>query len=151
MDGTWTLVSGATSAAYMPAKDVAGMYLRATATYDDEHGDDKTEMAVSAQMVRATPSGTNSDPSFPDSNAAQSRDVDENSPPGTAVGKPVKASDAPGDILTYMLRGTDAANYTIDVATGQIRVGAKGLADADTEGGTEPTNLVTVWAIDRHR
>ena len=29
-----------------------------------------------------------------------SREVDENSPPGTAVGKPVTAGDA-GDILTY--------------------------------------------------
>ena len=30
---------------------------------------------------------------------------DENSPPGTNVGKPVTAADAPGDILTYTLGG----------------------------------------------
>ena len=66
MSGPWTLISGATTASYMPAADVVGMYLRATATYDDRHGDDKTAMAVSANAVRAEPSGTNSDPIFPD-------------------------------------------------------------------------------------
>ena len=71
MSGPWTLISGATTAGaitsrrainrltYMPAADVVGMYLRATATYDDRHGDDKTAMAVSANAVRANPPGGN--------------------------------------------------------------------------------------------
>ena len=74
MDGTWTLIPGAgdgataadattkASDAYSPAEETAGMYLRATVTYTDKHGDDKTAMAVSANMVRAMPSGTNSAP-----------------------------------------------------------------------------------------
>ena len=45
MSGPWTLISGATTDLYMPAADVVGMYLRATATYDDRHGDDKSAMA----------------------------------------------------------------------------------------------------------
>ena len=160
MDGPWTLIPGAgagdTDASgtdeaydnYMPAKDIVGMYLRATVTYTDKHGDDKTAMATSAHMVRAVPSGTNSDPEFPDSDDGYDRDVNENSAPGTPVGKPVKASDTPGETLTYGLRGTDAGNYTIDAATGQLRVGARGLDDADTTAGTEPTDSVTVWAMD---
>ena len=50
------------------------------------------------------------------------RVVDENSPPGTNVGKPVKASDTAGDVLTYTLAGTDGADYSIDSCTGQITV-----------------------------
>ena len=49
MSGPWTLISGATTTSYMPAADVVGMYLRATATYDDRHGDDKTAMATVGQ------------------------------------------------------------------------------------------------------
>ena len=121
MDGPWTLIPGAGVGdmdadnrsipfvkaydAYSPAKETVDMYLRATVTYTDKHGDDKPAMAVSAHMVRAVPSGTNSDPTFPDS--ANAREVDENSPPGTPVGDPVKANDTPGEILTYGLRGAD--------------------------------------------
>ena len=54
----------------MPAKDIVGKYLRATVTYTDKHGDDKTAMAVSAHAVRAVPSGMNSDPAFPDTTMA---------------------------------------------------------------------------------
>ena len=50
---------------YQPAADIVGKYLRATVTYTDGHGDDKTAMAVSAHAVRAEPSGTNSDPRVP--------------------------------------------------------------------------------------
>ena len=66
MDGPWTLISGAgvgdieadnsgalddkASDAYSPAKEIVGMYLRATVTYTDKHGDDKTAMEVSAHM-----------------------------------------------------------------------------------------------------
>ena len=64
MDGPWTLISGKTSPSYTPAADVAGMYLRLTATYNDEHGDDKTAMATSAHPVRKAPAGGNSAPVF---------------------------------------------------------------------------------------
>ena len=87
MDGPWTLISGETDDEYTPASDVVGMYLQATATYTDEHGDDKTAMAVTAHMVRATPSGGNAAPVFPDTDGTagadeQSRTVKENSPQG---------------------------------------------------------------------
>ena len=120
MDGPWTLISGETTPAYTPAADVDGMYVRLTATYNDKHGDDKTAMATSAHPVRKAPAGGNSSPDFSD--GATTRRVKENSPSGTAVGKPVTAGDA-GDVLTYTLTGINLGGYRIDPATGQIMVG----------------------------
>ena len=167
MDGPWTLIPGAgagdidatnileASDNYMPAKEIAGMYIRVTVTYTDKHGDDKTAMAVSAHMVRATPTGTNSVPSFPNTNAAQTREVDENSPPGTAIGKPVKASDTAGEILTYTLNATDdGSSFDINPATGQIMVGARTTLDEESEASyrvdvtaTDPSAAVTASSV----
>ena len=161
MDGPWTLIPGAgvgdtdannsntpfvkASDAYLPAKDIAGMYLRVTVTYTDKHGDDKTAMDVSAHMVRVEPAGTNATPVFPSS--AANREVDENSPPDTAVGKPVKAGDA-GDILTYTLTGTDNDGlYRIHRATGQIMVGPRTMLNRESL--SSPfQHTVTVTATD---
>ena len=148
MDGPWTLISGEIEAEYTPASDVDGVYLRATATYDDKHGEDKTAMAMSAHLVRAKPGGTNSAPAFP--GTTTTREMDENSPPGTNVGKPVTAGDA-GDILTYSLGGDDAAAFSINRATGQITVKKKlnfeaGAAEEDQC--TDNACKVTVTATD---
>ena len=102
-----------TTAAYMPL-GVEDKYLRVTATYTDGHGSDKTAQAVSANMVRAEPAN-NAAPAFTDENSVTegiievNRSVDENSPPGANVGKPVVANDAPGEVLTYTL--TDPADH----------------------------------------
>ena len=64
MDGPWIVIVGATDRSLHPVAGVVDKYLRATVTYTDKHGDDKTAMAVSAHAVRAVPSGTNSAP-FP--------------------------------------------------------------------------------------
>ena len=146
MNGPWSLISGAgaedtdTSNDYSPAGDTTGKYLRATATYTDRHGDDKTAMAVSAHAVRADPPGENAAPTFTPTDV--DRSVNENSPPGTNVGKPVTAADAPGDILTYTLGDADDGNrYVIDPATGQISVGPR--TTLDTEGDASDTVAVT--------
>ena len=52
------------------------------------------------------------------------RSVAENSPPGTAIGAPVAASDADGDALTYSLSGADAASFALDAGSGQLRTQA---------------------------
>ena len=160
MNGPWSLISGAGASAtaadatvkasdgYLPAADIVGKYLRATVTYTDKHGDDKTAMAVAAHAVRAVPSGTNSDPTLTDS--ANTREVDENSPPGTPVGDPVKANDTPGEILTYTMSDTIAesghtAMFRIDPATGQITVGPRAMLDAEA---TPNEYQVTVTATD---
>ncbi|MCY3948305.1 MAG: cadherin repeat domain-containing protein [Acidimicrobiaceae bacterium] len=45
----------------------------------------------------------------------------ENSAVGTAVGARFTAVDRDGDRLTYSLGGTDAANFSLDASTGQLR------------------------------
>ena len=154
-DGPWTVIVGATTSAQTPVAGLVGEYLRATATYTDAYGDDKTAMAVSAHAIRAVPGGTNSSPAFPDEDAATSgiqvaRTVKENSPPGTNVGKPVAAGDA-GDILTYSLTGTDASNYRIDRATGQITVGPRTMLNREDSDDVDQTVTVTAtdpWGIE---
>ena len=76
MDGPWSVIVGATDpkASLHPVADVVDKYLRATVTYTDEHGDDKTAMAVSAHAVRAVPSGTNSAPVRPSTDCRQKRE-----------------------------------------------------------------------------
>ena len=138
-NGPWTPILTATTNSYLPL-GVVDKYLRVTATYTDEHGSDKSESAVSANMVRAEPAN-NAAPVFPSESGARS--VDENSPSGTNVGKPVAADDAAGDDkLTYTLSGSDL--FDINPATGQITVGARTTLDAE---GT-PTYNVTVTATD---
>ena len=65
--------------------------------------------------------------------AAATRSIAENSAEGTDVGMPVAASDADGNELTYTLGGADAALFTIDEKTGQIKVGAGTAPDYETE------------------
>ena len=65
MNGPWTVIVGDTEDMETPVAGLVGKYLRATATYTDAHGDDKSAMAVSANAVRAVPPGTNASPVFP--------------------------------------------------------------------------------------
>ena len=66
----------------------------------------------------------NNVPVFSDT-APASRSIAENTGPGADVGAPVAATDADtattGELLTYSLGGTDAASFTIDPTSGQIR------------------------------
>ncbi len=50
-NGTFTNISGETSASYMPVEADVGMYLRATATYADQFGSDKSAEEVTAKAV----------------------------------------------------------------------------------------------------
>ena len=147
-NGPWTEILTTTDLVYTPL-GVEDKYLRVTATYTDGHGSDKSEMAVSAHAVRAAPPN-NATPVFTDEdddtpNIQVDRKVDENSPPGTNVGKPVVANDSSGDTLTYTLTGTvDDDDYRIDPATGQITVGPRTQLNHETNG----DDTVTVTATD---
>ena len=86
------------TSAYIPANEGS---LRAEASYTRTDGSTK---AVSKTVnVRPVPGANNVAPSFGEGSGARS--VDENSPPGTNVGKPVVAID-PTDKLTYTLDAT---------------------------------------------
>ena len=152
--GPWTPILTAMTSVYTPL-GVEDKYLRVTATYIDKHDPDKTAQAVSANMVRAEPDASNAAPVFTDEDLDTAdtinvnRSVDENSPPGTNVGKPVVANDAPGDVLTYTLTGTgaDNENYRIDQATGQITVGPRTMLDLEGPN-ANASDTVTVTATD---
>ena len=155
---TWTDIEGATSPRRSPAPDDVDTYLRATVTYSDKFGADKTASAVSANVVEAR-TLSNAAPSFADQDDDETtppyievaRSVAENTAVGTAIGKAVSALDADGDILFYELLDTldledddRHARFTIDSASGQIRVG-KVLGADDREPEDEgPTSLTDV-------
>ena len=113
--GTYTGISGATSASYTPAAGDVGKYLRVTATYTDGHGPNKTAGTELANAVRET----NRAPSFP--SRTNSLSVAENTGAGTNIGNRVTATDPNSDTLTYSLAGSDAGAFRIDTATGQLR------------------------------
>ena len=125
---SWTVIDSVDAAMRAPDATTTGSYLRATATYDDSFGNGKTAQGVSVNKVRAAPTTADADSEFPPTNA---RDVAENSPAGTNVGDPVKATDSADDVLTYSLTGANSGGFQINPATGQITVGPRTILDAD--------------------
>ena len=132
----WVNIAGATSAAYTPTlEEDAGNYIRATASYGDGHGPNKSAAQVSARV--GDPPPVNSEPVFPSTENGQ-REAPEDTAGGAAVGAHVAATDlnagdsAVNDPLAYSLTGTDAASFAIDASTGQIRL-AQGVT-LDYEG-----------------
>ena len=107
---------------YTPVAGDGGSRLRATASYNDGEGTDKTAQADSYRSIRNAPS-TNTPPLFPVQTGA--RKVAENTPAGRNLGAAFTASDS-GDVLTYSL-GTDmdADLFSINRATGQLSTKAK--------------------------
>ena len=86
-------------------------------------------------------------PVFVESTGFVGVSVDENAPVGAVVGVPVTAESGVGG-LTYSLGGSDAALFTIDEDTGQIRV-ADG-SQFDYESVSAPYS-VTIVATDREK
>ena len=140
---------------YTPVPDDVGMYLQATATYDDGEREGKTAHIVSANPVRAK-DYKNADPVFNDlygdkieDDVYLERSVAENSAPGTLVGDPVVATDDARDVLTYTLdvSDADAALFTIDSA-GQIRVASGVSIDYEDSNNSDHVYKVDVIAAD---
>ena len=72
----------------------------------------------------------NVDPEFSADTATRS--IAENSAADTAIGAVVTATDTESDTLTYSLSGTDASSFSIDSATGQIKVGSGTTLDFES-------------------
>ena len=105
---------------------------------------DTTQVCLRADGQSCSPAlvgPANRAPAF-DDGAGASRSVAENAAAGTAVGTPVSASDDDGDTPAYDLAGTDAADFSIDASTGQLRTAAA----LDHEAGS--ARSVTVTASD---
>ena len=116
----WVNIANATSATYTPTlEEDAGNYIRATATYADGHGPNKTANAVSPRV--GDPPAVNSAPAFPATENGQ-RKAPEDTAAGQIFGDPVVANDLNNDDLTYSLGGTDAALFEIDTNSGQLRL-----------------------------
>ena len=77
-----------------------------------------------------TTQDANVDPEF--STDTATRSIAENSAADTAVGAVVTATDTESDTLTYSLSGTDASSFSIDSATGQIKVGSGTTLDYES-------------------
>ena len=101
-----------------------------------------------------SPSGTgstltagNNPPVFlddPTDNPSTTRSFPENTPPGHAVGRPVRAEGE--STLTYSLGGTDAGSFDIMSSSGQIRTKPGVTYDFEAK----PSYRVTVTATDQN-
>ena len=139
---SWTDIASATSSSYTVATEYANQYLRASASYEDRRGSNKTASTALAAPVGDTRPATNTAPEFTET-APVTRTVREGTAAGRNVGSPVRATDADGgDVLAYSLTGTDASSFTIDAATGQLRT--KAVLDYDPDPQAENTYTVTV-------
>ena len=94
-----------------------GDYLQATASYTDGAGPDKSALAISANAVELAP-GRNA-PVFTDG-PTTTRSIPRNTPAGRNIGRPVSATDADNDALTYSLGGSDAAEFDLNTSSGQL-------------------------------
>ena len=127
-DGTtgWTDIPNATGGIYTPNVTIVGLYLQATATYNDRESalTTRTASRATANPVLAT-GEVNSAPRFLD--RSPERFVNENAAANAPVGDPVAAEDEDSDTLSYSMTGTDADSFDINEDTGQISV-AEGTA-----------------------
>ena len=148
MNGPFTEIDGADSDTYTPVDDDVVQYLRATATYTDNFGEDEA-MVTSSNAVLAR---GDHEPVFAASETGK-RTIPEDAAAEDAVGDPVMATDGDtADILTYRLSGPDATSFTIeqddpntnDNEGGQIKVKAGTKLDHETK----PTHMATVTATD---
>ena len=162
-DGPWTDIDRATSATRSPVADDLHMYLRATVTYEDKFGADKTASAVSENAVEerttanAAPSFASLDdePDDPNTPAVENpgiqvnRDVDEGAK-GANVGRPIRATDGNNDVLVYSIdsvmhisdgetTGFTEANVTsdklfsIDTRSGQLKTSSSTALNSDDD------------------
>ena len=127
----WSNITGATNSSYTPTVNDEDFYLRATVNYTDRRGSSKRAEAITGPVP-----SENRRPLFPSTETGQ-RTVPENTRTGANIGAPVAAEDPENDRLTYLLTGTDAASFTINTSTGQIR--AKDAIDFETKSSYQVT------------
>ena len=139
----WTAISGNVTAGYTPVTADVGYFLRARASYSDAHGPNRAAQAASsAKVVESSTDGVTPVtvapivvPIVTPTAVASStglaflgtidgvliRTVPENTVAGGVVGAPVKVDTSGREAWTYSLGGPDAASFSIELATGQIR------------------------------
>ena len=91
-----TDIAGATTTSRTPDGDDVGMYLRATVTYTDTHGDQSASAATDNPVEPKTVANTA--PEF-DADEIDAIPVNENVKGD--IGEPIMATDADNDVLLY--------------------------------------------------
>ena len=104
---------------------------------------DDSKGGTATKPVTINLTNVNEKPEF-DEGATAARSIVENITDGMAIGAPVNATDPESDSLTYTLGGTDAASFTIDDGTGQIKLATGITLDHETK----PSYSVTVSVKD---
>ncbi len=121
---SWTDIG--TGRMYNPVTADAGRWLRLVFAYADGHGPDKRAASAAVKVLAA-----NAAPAF--GAETYEREVPENSPGGTRVGKPVKATDGDGDELVYgIVAGGSGALFEIHAGTGRIKVAEDAALDYES-------------------
>ncbi len=110
-------IRGARSADRILARLDVGKRLRASVSYNDGFGPDKSLAAETGQIT-----GGNVEPRF--SSNRTTRALVENTPAETHVGDPVAATPGDADPLTYSLSGPDVSSFRIDSSNGQLKTKA---------------------------
>ena len=106
---------------------------------DGNDGTDSITVTINVTDIDEKPA--NNAPAFTEGSST-TRSIAENTASNTNIGSAVGATDADDDTLTYSLGGTDAASFSINTATGQLRTSAA----LDFE--TKKSNTVTVSVFD---
>ncbi len=88
---------------------------------DGNGGTDVISVTVNVTDLDETPS--NNPPVF-NEGTSTTRSIAENTAANTNIGAPVAATDADQNTLAYQLGGTDAASFSIDSNTGQLKTSA---------------------------
>ena len=83
-------------------------------------GETSRQVSVSRRTAMVTILDNDAPPVFNEGDAAV-RSVVENTPPDTAIGEPIAATDAEDDPLAYTLGGDDASAFTLDPLTGELK------------------------------
>ena len=130
----WLDIAGATQPTYMVGQgnvDEYNHYLRATASYSDRRGSNKTASGALPGRIGDLVPATNRAPEFAEASAERS--IGQGTAAGRAIGAPVRAVDPDvEEILSYSLSGPDADDFSIDPSTGQLRT--KAVLDFDSAG-----------------
>ena len=135
-----------------------GKMVRAVAMYDDSLGTGRKAVVVSDNPVRAEVSSdldnvenpANGSPGFTQG-GDYARTIPESAARGSDVGAPVVAREPNDDTLTYELaaaavpNAADVGSFSIDKATGQIKVA--GTLDADSADGRAENTVAGVYKV----
>ena len=123
-------IEDATGSSYLLTSSEQGQTVQVKVTFTDNADNQETLTSIpTAEVAALTIPPSTSAPAF--ATSTTSRSIAENSEAGTAVGRPVVATDTDDDTITYTLDGPDMTAFEID-DSGQIRVGEETVLDYES-------------------